>query len=83
MSNVQSLESVQQLNFFELKPVKLEPLPPSSPGAKFTFIDLFAGIGGFRIALERLGGRCLGYSEIDTEAIAVYQKNFITPVNSS
>jgi DNA (cytosine-5)-methyltransferase 1 len=74
---------VQQLNFFELKPVKLEPLPPSSPGAKFTFIDLFAGIGGFRIALERLGGRCLGYSEIDAEAIAVYQKNFITPVNSS
>ena len=83
MSNVQPLESVQQLNLFELQPVNLEPLPPSSPGEKFTFVDLFAGIGGFRIALERLGGRCLGYSEIDAEAIAVYQKNFITPVRSS
>lgn len=51
--------------------------------AKFTFIDLFAGIGGFRIALERLGGQCLGYSEIDAEAIAVYQKNFIAPVSGS
>jgi len=74
---------VQQLNLFELEPVHLGPLPPSSSGGKFTFIDLFAGIGGFRIALERLGGRCLGYSEIDAEAIAVYQKNFITPVGSS
>lgn len=43
----------------------------------FTFIDLFAGIGGFRIPLEELGGKCLGYSEIDSEAIKVYEKNFI------
>lgn len=48
----------------------------------FTFIDLFAGIGGFRIALEQLGGKCLGYSEIDPEAVKVYQKNFISYVNS-
>ena len=44
---------------------------------------MFAGIGGFRIALERLGGQCLGYSEVDAEAIAVYQKNFISPIGSS
>ncbi|MFB2838340.1 DNA cytosine methyltransferase [Floridanema evergladense] len=42
----------------------------------FTFIDLFAGIGGFRIALEELGGKCLGYSEVDKEAIKVYESNF-------
>ena len=50
--------------------------------SKFTFVDLFAGIGGFRIALEELGGKCLAYSEIDNEAIKVYQKNFIGYVNS-
>ena len=44
---------------------------------RFTFIDLFAGIGGFRIPLEELGGKCLGYSEIDPDAIKVYQQNFL------
>lgn len=48
---------------------------------RFTFVDLFAGIGGFRLALENLGGRCLGYSEIDQEAINVYKKNFISCLN--
>lgn len=43
---------------------------------KFTFIDLFAGIGGFRMALESLGGECLGFSEINKDAIATYCKNF-------
>jgi C-5 cytosine-specific DNA methylase len=35
------------------------------PAHLFTFVDLFAGIGGFRIPLEALGGKCLGFSEID------------------
>ncbi|MEH2297444.1 DNA (cytosine-5-)-methyltransferase [Nostoc sp.] len=48
---------------------------------KFAFIDLFAGIGGFRIALQKLGGQCLGYSEIDKQAIKVYQQNFISYLN--
>lgn len=42
----------------------------------FTFIDLFAGIGGFRIGLERLGGKCVFSSEIDKHAVATYQSNF-------
>lgn len=42
----------------------------------FTFIDLFAGIGGFRIGLERLGGKCVFSSEIDKHAAATYERNF-------
>ena len=43
----------------------------------FTFVDLFAGIGGFRIPLEELGGKCMGFSEIDRSAIEIYKLNFI------
>ena len=43
---------------------------------KFTFIDLFAGIGGFRIALQNLGGKCLFSSEWDTDAQKTYKANF-------
>ena len=45
---------------------------------RFSFIDLFAGVGGFRIAFEKLGGKCVGFSEIDKNAIEVYQNNFNT-----
>ncbi|WP_222852092.1 DNA (cytosine-5-)-methyltransferase [Olivibacter sp. SDN3] len=44
---------------------------------KFTFIDLFSGIGGFRIALNKLGGKCLGFSEIDKPASETYKTNFV------
>ena len=43
---------------------------------KFTFIDLFAGIGGFRIAFERNGGKCVFSSEIDSFCCKVYEHNF-------
>lgn len=42
----------------------------------FTFIDLFAGLGGFRIPLEELGGISVGFSEIDKTAIQAYVDNF-------
>tara|TARA_Y200000002_G_C22647761_1_gene649920 strand:- start:723 stop:1649 length:927 start_codon:yes stop_codon:yes gene_type:complete len=43
---------------------------------KFSFIDLFAGIGGMRISLEELGGKCVFSSEIDKYCIQTYKANF-------
>jgi DNA (cytosine-5)-methyltransferase 1 len=43
---------------------------------KFTFIDLFAGIGGFIMALNNIGGSCLNFSEINKDAIETYCTNF-------
>ncbi|BBB91078.1 MAG TPA: DNA (cytosine-5-)-methyltransferase [Methylomusa anaerophila] len=42
----------------------------------FTYIDLFAGIGGFHQAADSLGGICLFASEIDTEAKRAYSANY-------
>ena len=51
------------------------PFPaPEKP--KFTFIDLFAGIGGFRIAMQNLGGKCVYSSEFDAEAQETYFANY-------
>ena len=41
-----------------------------------TFVDLFAGIGGFRVALERQGLKCVFSSEIDKKAQIAYFQNF-------
>ena len=43
---------------------------------KFTFIDLFAGIGGFRMALQNLGGKCVFSSEWDAQAQKTYLLNY-------
>jgi DNA (cytosine-5)-methyltransferase 1 len=43
---------------------------------KYTFIDLFAGIGGFHLAFHKLGLRCVFASEIDESARESYKKNF-------
>jgi DNA (cytosine-5)-methyltransferase 1 len=40
------------------------------------FIDLFAGIGGFRLALESLGAKCVFSSEIDKYSCKTYEANF-------
>ena len=56
-------------NFFNV------PFPePENP--RFTFIDLFAGIGGFRIAMQNLGGKCVYSSEFDAKAQESYFANY-------
>ena len=49
---------------------------------KFTFIDLFAGIGGFHMAMHSVGGRCVFASEWDKNARISYEANYkdIEPV---
>lgn len=42
----------------------------------FRFIDLFAGIGGIRLAFESVGGHCVFSSEFDEDACTTYEANF-------
>ena len=51
------------------------PFPPTVE-PKFTFIDLFAGIGGMRAAFQSIGGKCVFSSEWDPKAQVTYFENF-------
>lgn len=71
-TNVVEEPFVQYNLFPELLTV---PFPaPENP--KFTFIDLFAGIGGFRIAMQEQGGKCVFSSEWNAYAQKTYLANF-------
>ena len=48
----------------------------AKPEADFTFIDLFAGIGGLRRGFESIGGRCVFTSEWDKYSQKTYRANF-------
>jgi len=63
--------AIQQL-LFEVNDVPF----PTPKNYKFKFIDLFAGIGGFRLAMQNLGGKCIFTSEWDKEAQKTYRANF-------
>ena len=75
----------------ELRENALKPPPPvdlghfsaasfsstaTSTTAGFSFVELFAGMGGFRVALDKMGGRCVFASEIDRFCVENYQRNF-------
>lgn len=76
----------------KLQSIRIDTLfQPNKPRTqpKFTFIDLFAGIGGIRIPFEELGGDCVFSSEWDRFCQITYQTNFneipygdITKVNA-
>jgi len=62
--------------FQEILPIEWDVPFPSPKNPSFSFIDLFAGIGGFRIALQELGGKCLFSSEYNAHAQRSYELNF-------
>lgn len=77
-TNPESSSSVTKQDLFDQELFKDffdVPFPPIED-PKFTFIDLFAGIGGFRIAMQNLGGKCIFSSEWDEQAQKTYYLNF-------
>lgn len=64
-------QALQQL-LFEVNNVPF----PTPENYTFKFIDLFAGIGGFRLALQNIGGKCVYTSEWDKSAKKTYRENF-------
>ncbi|MNQ56317.1 Modification methylase HpaII [compost metagenome] len=69
--NLVSEEALQQLLF------EVEDVPfPTPKDYTFKFIDLFAGIGGFRMAMQNLGGKCVFTSEWDENAKKTYRANY-------
>jgi DNA (cytosine-5)-methyltransferase 1 len=61
--------------------VNLFSSEPKIDGSKFTFIDLFAGIGGMRLAFEKAGGQCMFSCEWDKYCQQTYFDNFgVIPV---
>jgi DNA (cytosine-5)-methyltransferase 1 len=63
--------ALQQLLF------EVENIPfPTPKNHTFNFIDLFAGIGGFRLALQNLGGKCVYTSEWNPDSQITYRANF-------
>lgn len=83
---LESIEDPEQLYI----PLKFDiPFPPKN-NPKFKFIDLFAGIGGIRLAYQNLGGKCVFTSEWNNFAKKTYEANFgevpfgdITKINES
>ncbi len=71
--SIETLKSFQNKRFEDNR---LTYAYKSLPSKDFTFIDLFSGIGGIRLAFERAGGRCVFSSEIDQHAVMTYEHVF-------
>jgi len=70
-SNIVAEQALQHLLF------EVENVPfPTPENYKFTFIDLFAGVGGFRMALQNTGGKCVYTSEYEPFAKKTYRANY-------
>ena len=72
INNTVAEDALQYLIDFEEQNVPF----PAKENPKFTFIDLFAGVGGFRMAMQNLGGKCVFTSEWDKYSKQTYAANF-------
>lgn len=73
MGIIEEAYRTQQLLLFDETPQSAKPQKGKLP---FTFVDLFAGIGGFRIGLQRVGGKCVFSSEWDPHSQRTYREWF-------
>lgn len=72
----EQLNLAEEPDFQYYLPIKWDiPFPPPTK-PKFKFIDLFAGIGGIRLAYQQLGGKCVFTSEWNNFAKKTYEVNF-------
>lgn len=71
-----TIDFVDEPEFQYLLPIKWDIPFPISENTKFKFIDLFAGIGGIRLAFQNHGGKCVFTSEWDKFAKKTYEANF-------
>lgn len=72
----EKLNIVEEPDFQYYLPIKWDiPFPPPK-NPRFKFIDLFAGIGGIRLAYQNLGGNCVFTSEWDSYSKKTYEANF-------
>lgn len=67
---------VLELRQLLLNDIKSKAYYKDNVDAKFTFIDLFAGIGGFRLAMQEFGGECVFSSEFNPKAQTTYYHNY-------
>ena len=72
-----ALQLARRLNTYVERLFVINPrMPVASKWDDFSFIDLFAGIGGIRIGFEDAGGHCVFSSEFDEDACKTYEANF-------
>ena len=71
-----NLNLIEEPEFQYYLPINWDiPFPPPEKPT-FKFIDLFSGIGGFRIPLQEIGGKCVFSSEFNQHAQRAYELNF-------
>ncbi|MCB0494237.1 MAG: DNA (cytosine-5-)-methyltransferase [Cyclobacteriaceae bacterium] len=76
LTKVSENQELKEPYFQAYLPIKWDiPFPPTK-NPKFKFVDLFAGIGGIRLAFQNLGGKCVFTSEWNHFAQKTYEANF-------